>query len=79
MFARIFNDSADRIKAWGVGNAQITLNAPDNLWYASLWVKNAFNSNNVTGEYLASATSGLSTNEFLGDPRTFGITAGIHY
>ena len=79
MYARIFNDNADRIKGWGVGNAQITLNAPDNLWYASLWVKNAFNSNNVTGEYLASATSGLSTNEFLGDPRTFGITAGIHY
>ncbi|HSM95649.1 MAG TPA: TonB-dependent receptor [Rhizomicrobium sp.] len=79
MFARIFNDNADRIKAWGVGNAQITLNAPDNLWYASLWVKNVFDSNNVTGEYLASATSGLSTNEFLGDPRTFGITAGIRY
>ena len=79
MFSRIFNDNADRIKGWGVGNAQITLNAPDNLWYASLWIKNAFNSNNVTGQYLASATSGLSTNEFLGDPRTFGITAGIHY
>lgn len=79
MFSRIFNDNADRIKAWGVGNAQITLNAPDNFWYASLWVKNVFDSNNVTGEYLASATSGLSTNLFYGDPRTFGITAGIRY
>jgi len=79
MYARIFNDSVDKISSWGVGNAQITLNAPDNLWYASVWVKNAFDSNNVTGQYLASATSGLSTNEFLGDPRTFGITAGIRY
>ena len=31
------------------------------------------------GEYLASATSGLSTNAFLGDPRTYGVTAGVHF
>jgi outer membrane receptor protein involved in Fe transport len=79
MFGRIFNDPSDKIKSWGVGNAQITLNAPEGRWYVTAWMKNIANSNNVTGEYLTSSTSGLYTNAFLGDPRTFGVTAGIHF
>jgi outer membrane receptor protein involved in Fe transport len=79
MFGRIFNDPSDKIKAWGVGNAQVTLNAPDELWYVSGWVKNIADSNNITGAYLTSSTSGLYTNAFLGDPRTYGVTAGIHF
>ena len=77
-FGRIFNDPSDKIKAWGVGNAQVTLNAPDARWYVTGWVKNFLNKNNYTGEYLTSSTSGLYTNMFLGDPRTYGITAGVH-
>ncbi|HEY4115305.1 MAG TPA: TonB-dependent receptor [Rhizomicrobium sp.] len=79
MYARIFNDPSDKIKSWGVGNAQVTLNAPDTRWYVTAWMKNFANSNNITGEYLTSSTSGLYTNAFLGDPRTFGVTAGIHF
>jgi iron complex outermembrane recepter protein len=79
MYGRIFNDPSDKIKAWGVGNAQITLNAPDSRWYVTGWIKNFMNKNNYTGEYLTSSTSGLYTNMFLGDPRTYGITAGVHF
>jgi outer membrane receptor protein involved in Fe transport len=79
MYARIFNDASDKVKSWGVGDAQVTLNAPDTRWYVTAWVKNFANSNNITGEYLTSSTSGLYTNAFLGDPRTYGITAGVHF
>jgi outer membrane receptor protein involved in Fe transport len=79
MFGRIFNDAADKIDAWGVANAQVTLNSPETMWYVTAWVKNIFNKDNITGEYLASATSGLYTNAFIGDPRTYGLTAGVHF
>ncbi|HEX3651667.1 MAG TPA: TonB-dependent receptor [Rhizomicrobium sp.] len=79
MFGRIFNDAADKIDAWGVGNAQVTLNAPETMWYVTAWAKNIFNKDNITGEYLASSTSGLYTNAFIGDPRTYGLTAGVHF
>jgi len=79
MWGRIFHTPADLIKAWDVMNAQITLNSPDNVWYAQAFVKNVFDKTYVTGEYLTSSSSGLYTNAFLGDPRTYGIRLGIRY
>lgn len=77
MWGRIFEDPADYINSWDVMNASLTLNAPDDRWYVQAFIKNIFNSNNITGEYLSSATSGLFTNAFLGDPRLYGIKLGI--
>jgi iron complex outermembrane receptor protein len=78
-WARIFEDGADRIRSYDVANAQIQLNAPDNLWYARAWVKNIFDKDNMTGEYLTDASSGLFTNAFVGEPRTYGLTVGVHF
>ena len=78
MFGRIFNGPADKIPSWDVMNLQVTLNAPDNLWYATFFVKNVMDKDNLTGMYLTSPTSGLYTNGFYGDPRTYGITVGVH-
>ena len=64
--------------AWDVLNLKVTLNAPDNQWYVSGFIKNVMDNDNVTGMYLTSATSGLYTNAFLGDPRTYGLTVGVH-
>ncbi|MFL6690555.1 MAG: TonB-dependent receptor [Alphaproteobacteria bacterium] len=79
MFGRIFNDVADRIDSWGIANAQVTLNGPESMWYVTGWIKNMFDENNITGEYLSAPATGLYTNVFLGDPRTYGATAGIHF
>ena len=78
-WGRIFEDASDLIKGWGVANAQITLNNPDGTWYVGAYIKNAFDSTYVTGQYLQSSSSGLYTNVFLGDPRTYGLQAGIHF
>ena len=79
MWGRIFHDPADLIKSWDVANAQLTLNSPDKDWYVGAFVKNAFDKTYVTGEYLTSSSSGLYTNAFVGDPRTYGVQAGIHF
>ena len=79
MFGRIFNGPADAIKSWGVADALVTLNAPDNAWYVSAYVKNLFGATNTTGQYLTSSSSGLWTGVFYGDPRTFGFTVGAHF
>ncbi len=79
MWGRIFNDPSDAIKAWDVTNAMITLNAPDKAWYVQGFIQNIFDKDNVTGMYLTSSTSGLYTNAFLGDPRTYGIRVGAHF
>lgn len=79
MWGRIFDDPSDLIKGWGEANAMITLNAPDNRWYVGAYIKNLFDKTYITGEYLTSSSSGLYTNAFLGDPRTYGIQAGVHF
>ena len=79
MWARIFEDGADFIKSQDVMNASLQLNPPDDVWYAQMYVKNIFDRDNVTGEYLASATSGLYTNAFYGDPRTYGVELGVKF
>ncbi len=77
-FGRIFNDGADQIKAWDIVNASIQLNAPENAWYAKVWVQNAFDKDNVTGMYVTDPASALFTNLFVGDRRTYGVTVGAH-
>jgi iron complex outermembrane recepter protein len=78
-WASIFKDGANKVPSYDVANADIQLNAPENAWYARAWVKNIFDKNNMTGEYLTDATSGLFTNAFVGEPRTYGITMGVHF
>jgi outer membrane receptor protein involved in Fe transport len=79
MWGRIFNAGADKIKSGEMTNALITFSAPDNAWYVAGYIKNVFDEANVTGEYLTSSSSGLYTNLFLSDPRTFGVRVGAHF
>ena len=79
MWGRVFETPADRINGYWLLNAQIQLNAPDDFWYAQAFVKNLGDVQAVTGEYLTSSSSGLFTNQFLQDPRTYGIRVGIHF
>ena len=78
-WGRIFNDPADRMKAYGVANALITLNAPDNVWYVQGFARNLFGANNQTGQYLTSSSSGLWTGVFYGEPRTIGLQVGARF
>jgi iron complex outermembrane receptor protein len=78
MWGRVWEDPADHIGSWDTMNALLTLNAPDNRWYVQGFIKNIMDHSNVTGEYLTSSSSGLYTNAFQEDPRTYGIAVGAH-
>lgn len=76
-WGNIFEDGAAKVGAEEVADASLQLNSPDDVWFAQAFIKNIFNQNNITGEYVTSQTSGLYTNAFYGDPRTYGITLGV--
>ena len=77
MWGTIFNDAPiDRISGYFLANAQMQLNAPDGKWYVRGFVNNMFDKTYVTGMYVSDPSTGSFTNEFVGQPRTYGIVVG---
>jgi iron complex outermembrane recepter protein len=72
-WARIFNDNPyDRLR--GYTNVNLTLIFTNqNGWQVMLYDKNVFNTTAITGDFLNSDDTGLTTNVFLTDPKLIGI------
>ena len=72
-WARVFNDNPyDRLR--GYTNLNLTLILTNqNGWQVMLYDKNVFNTTAITGDFLNSDDSGLTTNVFLTDPKLIGI------
>ncbi len=72
-WARVFNDNPyDRLR--GYTNLNLTLIFTNqNGWQVMLYDKNIFNETAITGDFLNSDDSGLTTNVFLTDPKLIGI------
>jgi outer membrane receptor protein involved in Fe transport len=72
-WARVFNDDPyDRIH--GYTNLNLTLIfTSQNGWQVMLYDKNVFNTTAITGTFLNSDDTGLTTNIFLTDPKLIGI------
>lgn len=72
-YARVFNTDHDLIRAYDVENISVQFEQPD--WKLSIqaYVKNVFDKNYIQDQYLTDASSGLYTNIFIGDPRTYGL------
>ncbi len=72
-WARVFNDNPyDHIKGYTNVNLSVTVASSDG-WQVMGYVKNVFDTTAITGDFLNSDNSGLTTNVFLTDPRLFGI------
>ena len=72
-WARVFNDNPyDRLRGYTNVNMALIL-TNQNGWQAMGYVKNIFNTTAITGTFLNSDDSGLTTNVFLTDPRLFGV------
>ena len=77
MWGTIFNeDPIDKISGYFIANAQLQVNAPDGKWYVRGFVSNLFDKSYVTGMYVSDPATGAFTNEFVGQPRTYGIVIG---
>jgi iron complex outermembrane receptor protein len=71
--ARVFNDKPyDSIHGYTNLNLALIF-ANDDGWQAMFYVKNVFDVTAITGAFLNSDDSGLTTNVFLTDPRLFGV------
>jgi len=72
-WARVFNDDPyDRIHGYTNFNLALILTSQSG-WQVMLYDKNVFNTTAITGAFLNSDDSGLTTNIFLTDPKLIGI------
>jgi outer membrane receptor protein involved in Fe transport len=72
-FARVFNDKPyDQIHAYTNLNLSLVF-TNQNGWQAMAYMKNVFDTTAITGAFLNSDDTGLTTNVFVTDPRLFGI------
>ncbi len=72
-WARVFNDNPyDRLRGYTNVNLALIL-TNQNGWQVMGYVKNVFNVTDITGTFLNSDDTGLTTNVFLTDPRLFGV------
>ncbi len=72
-WARVFNDNPyDRIRGYTNVNLALILTSQDG-WQVMGYLKNVFDTTAITGTFLNSDDSGLTTNVFLTDPRLFGV------
>jgi iron complex outermembrane receptor protein len=71
-WARVFEDPIDKIHGYSTTNVSLVLNSA-NGWQVMAYVKNVFDVTAITGTFLNSDDTGLTTNVFLTDPRLFGI------
>ena len=73
-YARIYNRINDRLEAYTNLNLSLVVRQPDWRLSAQLYVRNVTDETVVTDQYLTDDTSGLFTNIFLTEPRTYGIS-----
>ena len=72
-WARVFNDNPyDRLRGYTNVNLALILTSQAG-WQVMGYVKNVFNVTDITGTFLNSDDTGLTTNVFLTDPRLFGV------
>ncbi|MGE5500485.1 MAG: TonB-dependent receptor domain-containing protein, partial [Ignavibacteriales bacterium] len=73
-WARIFNTPGyDKLKAYTNVNLAAIFSNDDAGWKVMAYVKNFFDKDNITGAFLNSDDTGLTTNVFLNEPRLYGL------
>ena len=79
MYGRLFNREVDKIDDWDVWNAQAYLTSPNDTWFVRAFIKNIADDDNPVGMYLTDPSSGLWTNVFTIEPRTYGLAVGYNF
>lgn len=73
-WARVYNAINDRLHGWDNANLALTVERPASGLAFQFYVKNVFNKTPITGAFINSDDSGLTTNVFTLDPRIFGFS-----
>jgi len=73
-WTRVFNTPGyDKLKAYTNVNVAAIFSNDDAGWQVMAYVKNVFDKDNITGSFLNSDDTGLTTNVFLNEPRLYGL------
>jgi len=73
-WTRIFNtEGYDRLKAYSNINLAAIFTNEDAGWKVMAYVKNVLDRDSITGAFLNSDDTGLTTNVFLTEPRLYGL------
>jgi outer membrane receptor protein involved in Fe transport len=73
-WTRVFNmEGYDKLKAFTNVNVAAIFANEDAGWRVMAYVKNVFDKDNITGAFLNSDDTGLTTNVFLVEPRLYGL------
>jgi outer membrane receptor protein involved in Fe transport len=73
-WTRVFNTPGyDKLKAYSNVNVAAIFSNEDAGWRVMAYVKNLLDKDNITGAFLNSDDTGLTTNVFLNEPRLFGL------
>ncbi len=73
-WTRVFNtDGYDKLKAYTNVNFAAIFNNEESGLQVMAYVKNVFDRDSITGAFLNSDDTGLTTNVFLTEPRIFGV------
>ncbi len=73
-FSRVYNTARDELPSWDNLNATVSLFNDENGIRVDLFGKNISDEEVITGAYLTDDSSGLFTNIFLTEPRTYGVS-----
>lgn len=73
-YHRVFNTEYDRLRDWTNTNLSLWFTNERHRLTFELYVKNVFDETPVTGAFLNSDDTGLSTNVFTLDPRLVGLS-----
>jgi iron complex outermembrane receptor protein len=79
MYARMFNKEIDKVDSWDTWNAQANLMSADDTWYVRAFVKNIKDDDHLVGMYVTDPSSGMFTNVFAIEPRTYGLAVGYNF
>lgn len=78
-YTRNFNTKADLIPSWDISNAFVSLTNANETWAVRAWVKNIQDDDNITGFYTSDGNTGLFSNVFVMEPRTYGVTFSMNF
>ncbi len=73
-FSRIWNTTTDELESWDNLNLSLRLTNEEHGFYVEVFGKNVTDEEVVTGHFLGDDSAGLTTNIFLTEPQTYGIT-----
>ncbi len=77
-WSRVFNAVNDKLNGYSTLNLALILTDTSG-WQVMGYVKNLLDVTAITGTFLNSDDSGLTTNVFLTDPRLFGVRVTKHF